>query len=143
MTVSSVVALERRIQLAALGVWAGDADQWTAGRRQRGPKRLQDLAVGISAVIAAPKGNLVTKRRNGRDAPNGPEARRPDDDVDACREGDRVGRDAVDKLDQVRRGAEYALDEVESLLRLSNARGQDRQYPALTWRQDIAMVAAG
>ena len=42
-----------------------------------GRKAFRYLSIGVRAVIAAPEGDLVADRRNGRDPSDGPERRRP------------------------------------------------------------------
>ncbi len=73
-------------QLAALAIGRGDRNQRAAGGRERGASRVENLLVGIEAVLGPPEGDLVGDDCDRRDPSDGSIARRPAFDVDAVRQ---------------------------------------------------------
>jgi hypothetical protein len=80
---SAEVAAKGVPRLAPLAIRRGDHNQGTARRGERGPSRVEDLLVGIEAVLGPPKGDLVGNDSDRSGPSDGPIARRPAFDVDA------------------------------------------------------------
>ena len=70
-------------QLAPLAIGRGDHNQGAARRGERGPSGVENLLVGIEAVLGPPKGDLVGNDSDRSGPSDGPIARRPAFDVDA------------------------------------------------------------
>src|SRR6202034_4121411 len=141
MTVRPEMPPDRAVELATLRVRRTDQDQRTARRRQSRTQCAKNFLVGICAV-EIPEGDLVANRPDARDTSNRSKRGRPDTDVDAARQFNRVDRLSLNQAPQIRRLSEYTRHVIERRRRLRRVRSQDRQDAALARSQDAAMIDA-
>src|SRR5271166_6283520 len=112
--------------LAASRIRRADANQRAARRRQRRPNGGQDLRVrvGRTRLLGVPKCNLVRDDRDARQTAQTAKARRPNFDVDAAAQADRLGGLGLDERLEKRHAFEDSEDVVESDGRLLRGLGE-------------------
>src|SRR5262249_49915389 len=96
------------------------------------PHRVENLRVGISAVLRVP---VVSDDADISRPAQPAEVRRAHLDVDLVVQPQRPLRTALDQLAQDRRGGKSRLAIVQTNLRLSLIRGDDQQHTALAGHQ--------